>query len=64
MGRGSGRGWGVWQRGLGEGEGAGDISSNLPYTALPHGASPQRNFAQSSLRTPGRIQSLALLPLK
>ncbi len=29
-------------RGLGEGlgEGAGDISIHLPYTALPHGASP------------------------
>ncbi len=35
QGRGSGRG-----RGLGEGEGAGDISSTLPYTALPYGASP------------------------
>ncbi len=33
--------------GLGEGEGAGDISSTLPYTALPHGASPKRDFAQS-----------------
>ena len=32
--------------GGGGGEGAGDISSNLPYTALPHGASPQRDFAQ------------------
>ncbi len=31
-GGGSGRGEGGW--------GAGDISSNLPYTALPHGASP------------------------
>ncbi len=34
-----GGGW--WEvRGLGEGEGAGDISATLPYTALPHGASP------------------------
>ncbi len=33
-----GRGWG---------EGAGDISSTLPYTALPQGASPERDFAQS-----------------
>ena len=32
-------------RGL-SGQGAGDISSTLPYTALPHGASPQRDFAQ------------------
>ncbi len=32
---GSGRGRGVWQ-----GEGAGDISVQLPYTALLHGASP------------------------
>ncbi len=29
------------------GEGAGDISSTLPYTALPHGVSPERDFAQS-----------------
>ncbi len=34
-GRGLGRG-----RGLGDGEGAGDISSTLPYTALPHSALP------------------------
>ncbi len=46
-GRGSGRGEGVREgrggvgRGAcGEGEGAGDISATLPYTALPHGASP------------------------
>ncbi len=31
----------------GRGRGAGDISSTLPYTALPHGASPQRDLAQS-----------------
>ncbi len=38
QGRGPGRGRG---RGLGKGvKGAGDISSTLPYTALPHGASP------------------------
>ncbi len=40
QGRGVGEGEGV------EGEGAGDIPSTLPYTALPHGASPQRDFAQ------------------
>ncbi len=47
---GSGRGEGVWWGegvggrggvGGGVGEGAGDISSTLPYTALPHGASPK-----------------------
>ncbi len=40
-GEGSSRGGG-WGRGGGwvEGKGAGDISSTLPYTALPHGASP------------------------
>ena len=38
-------GWGRG-RGLGEGRGPGDILSTLPYTALPHGASPQRDFAQ------------------
>ncbi len=32
--------------GSGRGEGAGDISVQLPCTALPHGASPQRDFAQ------------------
>ncbi len=37
-----GGGWGA------VGGGAGDISSTLPYTALPHGASPQRDFAQQS----------------
>ncbi len=41
---GGGGGWGSG-RGV-EGERAGDISSTLPYTALPHGASPQRDFAQ------------------
>ncbi len=44
-GGGSGRGRGVWQgegegRGSGRGEEAGDISVQLPYTALPRGASP------------------------
>ncbi len=42
VGKGSGRVSGVWQ-----GEGAGDISVQLPCTALPHGASPLRDFAQS-----------------
>ena len=42
------QGQGVWAGagGLGEGEGARDVSSTLPYTALPHGASPKRDFAQ------------------
>ncbi len=51
MGRGGGLGPGnlgggqFWGQGVGRGrgfrkEGAGDISSTLPYTALPHGASP------------------------
>ncbi len=32
---------GLWEgEGVLRGEGAGDISSTLPYTALPHGASP------------------------
>ena len=35
--------------GSNRGEGAGDISSNLPCTTLPRGASPQRDFAQSGL---------------
>ncbi len=41
--RGFGQGDGDWDWGRGrgvKGEGAGDISSTLPYTALPHGASP------------------------
>ncbi len=42
---GSGWGKGVREGGLRE-EGVGDISSTLPYTALPHGALPQRDFAQ------------------
>ncbi len=33
-------GWGRGGGLGGQGEGAGDISSTLPYTALPHGASP------------------------
>ncbi len=37
---GGGLGWG--------GRGAGYISSTLPYTAPPHGASPWRDFAQSA----------------
>ncbi len=45
---------------MGEGEGARDISSTLPYTTLPHGTSPQRDFAQSR-RPRGRVRSLALL---
>ncbi len=44
---GRGLGEGVGQGGL-RGEGAGDISSTLPYTALPHGASPQRDFHNDS----------------
>ncbi len=44
LGRGLGRG-----RGL-RGEGAGDISSTLPCTALPQGASPERDFAQQEPR--------------
>ncbi len=39
-GRGLGRGRGVGAGGGGLGEGVGDISSTLPYTVLPHGASP------------------------
>ncbi len=41
-GRESGRQRGVWwgEGGWGEGKGAGDILIQLPYTALPHGASP------------------------
>ena len=42
-GLGRGGGWGEVVGGGGgglKGEGAGDISSTLPYTALPHGASP------------------------
>ncbi len=35
-----GEGEGVWGGVLGGG-GAGDISSTLPYTALPHGACPK-----------------------
>ncbi len=45
--RGFTQGEGVGEGGLGEG--AGDISSTLPCTALPHGASPQRDFAQQSV---------------
>ena len=47
---GGGSRWGRgvwWGKGRGLGRGAGDISSTLPNTALPHGASPQRDFAQS-----------------
>ncbi len=43
-GRGSGRGRG--RGGLAGGRGAEDISVQLPYTARPQGASPQRDFAQ------------------
>ncbi len=43
MGGGGGGGSG---KGGGWGRGVGDISSTLSYTALPHGASPQRDFAQ------------------
>ncbi len=39
-------GRGVGGGGEGEGQGAGDISSTLPCTALAHGGSPQRDFAQ------------------
>ena len=40
-GGGSGRGGGLAGGvGVGEREGAGDISVKLPYTAIPHGASP------------------------
>ncbi len=51
MGGGVGGVQGQGASGVGEGEGglgegAGDISATLPYTALPHGASPQRDFAQ------------------
>ena len=35
----------VWLQG-GLARGGGDILVQLPYTALPHGASPQRDFAQ------------------
>ncbi len=52
MGGSGGRGVQGWGVGEGEGlrgEGAGDISSTLPYIALPHGASPQRDFAQQSM---------------
>ncbi len=37
--------------GWGRGKGAGDISIQLPYTALSHGASPKRDFAQQRLST-------------
>ena len=37
---GGGRGRGLEEGEGVEGEGAGDISSTLPYTALPQGASP------------------------
>ena len=40
----------------GGGEGAGDISSTLPYTALPHGASPQRDFAQQGAEATPRMR--------
>ncbi len=46
MGEGGPAGGGGLGEGVGGGEGAGDISPTLPYTALPHGASPQRDFAQ------------------
>ncbi len=39
-GGGSDRGRGLVGEGAPQGRGAGDISVQLPYTALPHGASP------------------------
>ena len=40
--------WGRGGEGVkgGWGQGTGDISVQLPCTALPHGASPKKDFAQ------------------
>ncbi len=49
-----GRGGPAGGEGLGEGEGAGDISSTLPYTALPHGAYPKGTSHNEDMRSSGR----------
>ncbi len=60
-------GRGGTSRGRGVRRGAGDISSTLPYIALPHGASPWRDFAQWEARKLGlsathkQDQSLSVL---
>ncbi len=46
--------------GSGRGEGAGDISVQLSCTALPHGASPKRDFAQKWFQPLGPCLSAAM----
>ena len=55
---GVGQGGGVGRGGGGKGEGPGDIFIQLPYTALPHGASPWRDFTQQA----GCDKMVSLLP--
>ncbi len=57
---GRGSGWGRGSGGgggLGERQGAGDISSKLPYTALSHGALLWRDFEQQLTTSCSRLIS-------